>query len=117
MPLVRYDLGDGRSVYRPLREPKPSRRSDLATPRIIADAFDRPVQSMANGRWYESKRALAASHKASGNPHGQDFIELGNEEMPWVEHETSEAELRDDIRAAVADVEAGRLPEIVSLGD
>ena len=117
MTLVRHDLGDGRSVYRSFREPRPLRRSDLATPRIIADAFDRPVQSMANGKWYESKRALAATHKASGNPHGQNFIELGNEEMPWIEHKTSEAERRNDIRAAMADVKAGRLPEIVSLDD
>lgn len=110
-----FDLGNGRQVYREVKEPRRG-RSDLSTPMVIND-FDRPVQSCADGKWYTSKRGLAASHKASGNPHGQDFIELGNEQMPWVEHKSSEKQLRDDIRAAKADVEAGRLPHVVTLDD
>lgn len=111
-----YDRGDGRQVYRRVPEHRILARSDLATPMIISD-FAEPVQSMANGKWYTSKRALAASHKASGNPHGQDFIELGNESMPWVEHRPSEKQLDHDIRAAVVDVKAGRLPEVMTLDD
>lgn len=83
---------------------------------LILD-FDEPVQSMADGKWYTSKRALAQSAKASHNPHGQDFIELGNEEMPFVEHKTDEKQLRDDIRAAKADLDAGWRPDIVALSD
>jgi len=109
-----FDRGDGRQVYRKVPEGRSTARSDFATPMVISD-FAEPVQSMANGKWYTSKRGLSASHKASGNPHGQDFIELGNESMPWVEHKTSEAELRNDVRHAMADVKAGKLPEVVSL--
>lgn len=104
MTLIRKDLAP--------RMPKA--RSDLASPTLIRD-FDAPVQSMANGEWYTSKRALAASHKASGNPHGQDFIELGNDDMPFVEHKTDEKKLRDDIRAAKADLDAGWRPDVVAL--
>lgn len=111
-----FDRGDGRQVYRKVPEARHLNRSDFATPMIIGD-FAEPVQSMADGKWYSSKRALAASHRANGNPHGQDFVELGNEAMPWVEHKSSEAELRDDVRHAVADVKAGRLPEVLTLDD
>ena len=108
------DCGNGRKVYRRIPEPKPDNRSGLACPMLIRD-FDEPVQSMANGQWHTSKRDLAASHKASGNPHGQDFIELGNEELPFVEHVTDEKKLRDDIRAAKADLDAGWRPDILAL--
>lgn len=92
-------------------------RSDaFPIPMLIRD-FDEPVQSMADGNWYTSKRALAATHKASGNPHGQDFIELGNEQVSFVEHKTDEKQLRDDIRAAKADLDAGWRPDVVALSD
>lgn len=107
---------DGRQIYRRVDQPPRGPRSDLASPILIRD-FAEPVQSMADGKWYSSKRALSRSAKAAHNPHGQDFIELGNEEMPFVEHKTDEKKLRDDVRAAVADVKAGRLPEVLSLQD
>lgn len=110
------DCGDGRQRLRRVRETVPSRRSDLAAPAVIS-GFSEPVQSCADGKWYSTKQALARSHRASGNPHGIEFIELGNEEMPWVEHKTSEPELRDDVRSAVADVKAGKLPHVVTLDD
>lgn len=108
-----FDRGDGRQVYRRVPNPRAS-RSGLACPQIIG-GFAEPVQSAADGKFYSTKAGLARSHRASGNPHGIDFIELGNESMPWVEHKTSEAELRNDIREASADVKAGKLPEVVTL--
>lgn len=110
------DLGNGRKVYRrvgPLSRPV---RSDLPCPTLIRD-FDEPVQSMADGKFYSSKRALSRSAQAAHNPHGQDFIELGNEQMPFVEHKTDEKQLRDDIRAAKADLDAGWRPEVITLTD
>ncbi|URQ76173.1 MAG: hypothetical protein NBV76_05280 [Candidatus Ochrobactrum gambitense] len=116
MELVEYDLGNGRKVYRFPKEKPQKPRSDLACPMLVRD-FDEPVQSMADGKWYTSKRDLARSHRASGNPHGQDFIELGNDEMPFVEHKTDENKLREDIRAAKADLDAGWRPDVVALDD
>jgi len=91
-------------------------RSDLPMPMLVRD-FDEPVQSMADGKWYTSKRALARSARAAHNPYGQDFIELGTDEMPWVEHKSDEKKLRDDIREAKADLDAGWRPEVVALDD
>lgn len=91
-------------------------RSDLPAPMLIAD-FDRPVQSMANGKWYTSKRDLAASHRASGNPHGIDFVELGNEKTTPKAPVYDEKKLRDDCRKAKADFDAGWRPDVVALED
>ena len=110
-----FDLGDGRSVYRRVREHIP-KRADLPTPMLIRD-FDEPVQSCANGQWYTSKRDLAASHRASGNPYGIDFIELGNEKQEFVERKTDERKLRDDIRQAKADLDAGWRPDVLITED
>lgn len=109
-----FDRGNGRQVLRKVKEPRQNNRSSLGAPMIIG-GFTEPVQSAADGKYYSTKAALARSHRASGNPHGIDFIELGNDEMPWVEHQSSETELRDDVRNAVADVKAGRTPDIVTL--
>lgn len=111
-----YDLGNGRQVYRRVRDEIPSARSDLPTPMLIRD-FSEPVQSCADGKWYTSKRDLAASHRASGNPHGVDFIEIGNEKQEFREFVPDEAKLIRDIHEAKADVEAGRLPEVLTLED
>lgn len=108
-----FDRGNGRQVLRKVRE-RVSNRSSLPAPMIIG-GFAEPVQSAADGKYYSTKAGLSRSHRASGNPHGIDFIELGNESMPWVEHQTSETELRDDIRSAAQDVKEGRLPEVVTL--
>lgn len=110
-------VAPGRIRFRKVRDGVAPQRSDLPAPIVMRDTFDQPVQSMADGKFYTSKRALAATHKASGNPHGQDFIELGNEEMPHVEHKTDEKTLRDDIRSAMADVKAGIQPHVVALDD
>ena len=83
---------------------------------IIRD-FDEPVRSCANGKWYTSKRDLAASHRASGNPYGIDFIELGNEKQEFVERKTDEVKLRNDIRQAKADLEAGWRPDVLITED
>lgn len=103
------EVSPGRQRRVRIAPPKPDNRSGLACPMLIRD-FDEPVQSCADGKYYTSKRALAATHKANGNPHGQDFIELGNEEMPWVEHNADPGELRDDVRSAINDVVTGNLP-------
>lgn len=117
MDYAWVEVSPGRMRYRKVRDGVAPQRSDLPAPLVMRDTFDKPVQSMANGKWYDSKRGLSASHRASGNPHGQDFIELGNEEMPFVEHKTSESDLRDDIRAAMADVKSGNLPPVLALDD
>lgn len=54
-------------------------RSDLPTPMLIRDALDEPLQSQANGKWYETKSGLRASYLPSGNPDGIRYVEVGND--------------------------------------
>lgn len=99
----------GNLVLRSAAVKAPVARGNFPTPMIIGD-FDEPVQSMADGKWYTSKRALSATHKASGNPHGQDFIELGNETPVTQEFVPDAKQRREDIRKAMHDVVTGNLP-------
>lgn len=69
------DLGDGRSIYRKVNEDQTA-RSSLASPMVMKDAFDRPVQCMADGMLYESKSAMSATHKRMG------YLELGDHKGP-----------------------------------
>ena len=46
---------------------------------VIRDEMDRPVRSMADGRLYTSKSALRRSYRASGNPQGVTYTEVGND--------------------------------------
>lgn len=112
------DLGNGRSVYRKLTKSPRGIRSDLAAPRIVRP-FDKPVQSMANGKWYDNPADLAKSHKASGNPHGIDFVEVGNEPMPPPQSAApvNMREIKEDVMAAKADLDAGWRPEVALLED
>ena len=48
-------------------------RSDLPCPSIIRDGLLEPLRNMADGRLYDSKRAMSAATKAAG------CIEVGNE--------------------------------------
>jgi len=43
------------------------------------DEMDRPVRSMADGKLYTSKSALRRSYRASGNPRGVQYDEVGND--------------------------------------
>lgn len=110
-----YDRIEWKSLPPLERKPRgESKRAAFPTPMTIRD-FDEPVQSMADGRWYSSKAALARSHKASGNPHGQEFIELGNEQIEFREHVTDTKAERETIRKAIHDFNDGWRPEVVAL--
>ncbi len=51
----------------------PDRRSHLSGPMLIRDEMDRPLQSMADGKYYTSKSAMRAEYKARG------FTEVGDD--------------------------------------
>lgn len=103
------DLGDGRKRLRRVRQPAPSARSDLACPMIVT-GFDKPVQSMADGRYYDTARDLERTYKASGNPLGQEFVQLGNETLKPVEAKPDPKQRRAHIRQAIRDVKSGNVP-------
>lgn len=103
MALIEYDLGNGRKVYRMANERAAPARSHLSCPTLLRP-FDEPVQSMADGKWYTSKTALAASHRRAG------AIEIGNEEIRNAAPEPDATQRRQDIKRAVHDVLTGNIP-------
>lgn len=72
---------------------KPMRRarSDLAMPMVMQDSMA-PVQSMTNGKYYDSKAALRAEYRRAG------VVEVGNEKLPPKEKPKPD---RKAIKAAV----------------
>lgn len=86
-----------------------SQRSGLACPMLVRP-FAEPVQSMADGRFYDTPRDLERTYRADGNPRGEEFIPLGNETMPTTEYVPDSKERRDHIRQAMHDVVTGNLP-------
>ncbi len=74
-----YD--DGRQCYRPIEPPKPpAAQSDFPCPMLIRDGFDKPIKSMADGKYYESRSALYRTYQPDGNPQGVRYEVTGNED-------------------------------------
>lgn len=113
---VWLDLGDGRSVYRRVR-PEADSRSHLSCPMIVRD-FDKPVQSMANGRWYTSKRDLEATFRSSGNPQGKDYDCVGDTPLPtFMRPKKDRKAQREAIERAINDVASGNAPRVLTTND
>jgi len=109
-----FDAGWGRKVYRRVPEPRTG-RSDLACPMLIRP-FSEPVQSMADGNFYDTPRDLERTYKASGNPRGEEFTPLGNETMLTVEIAPDPRQRRDHVKQAMHDVLTGNLsPDIAAI--
>lgn len=109
-----FDAGDGRKVFRKVRTDAPA-RSGLSMPMLVR-SFPEPVQSMADGKWYDTPRELENTYKASGNPQGEEYVALGNDTLKTVEYVPDAAERRADIKQAVADVMSGNVsPEIAAI--
>lgn len=104
------DLGNGRRVLRQVRERPVDARSDLACPQIMSDRFDKPVQNMIDGKFYESKAALRATYKPSGNAEGKEYMELGHDPVPEHKHVRDKKKALDTIARAEADIASGNAP-------
>lgn len=90
--------------------PRPQpQRSTLACPMIVR-TFAEPIQSMADGKYYDTPRDLERTYRADGNPSGQEFIALGNETLKTTEYVPDATERRNDMRQAIQDVVTGNLP-------
>jgi hypothetical protein len=89
-----------------LERPWPSRclphiesaRSDLPFPAVMSDTMD-PVQSMASGKFYTSKRAMRAEYKAMG------LVEVGNDparHKRFKKPKANEKAIRESVEKAAA---------------
>lgn len=106
-----YTLENGRSVYRAVPH-APVARSSFPIPYMQFDRIE-PVQSMADGKTYDSLSALRATYKAGGNPQGKDYVEVGNEDLTtFTPPKRDDKKAIEAIERAEADIIAGRAPEI-----
>jgi hypothetical protein len=105
-----YSLIDWSGARRQQRRAKIApKRSGLACPMLIR-SFAEPVQSMADGKFYDTPRDLEKTYRADGNPRGEEFIPLGNETLKTTEYVPDASERRNDMREALHDVVSGNLP-------
>jgi hypothetical protein len=53
-------------------------------PMLIRDTFDQPLQSMADGKFYDSRSELYKTYRADGNPQGIEYECVGDKPIdPW----------------------------------
>lgn len=96
-------------VDKPIRQR--GARSGFPCPMVIRDSMD-DIQSMADGRIYDSKSALRRSYTADGNPQGRDYQEIGGTEIePAGRASVDKKALRDAVDKAMHDVETGQIPD------
>ena len=91
-------------------------RSDLPMPMIRVDTTP-PLRSMADGKVYTSKAAMRASYKASGNPQGIEYTEVGDDRSfvnpaPKPLKRADRKAVREAVERGKADVAAGRYDHI-----
>lgn len=98
-------------VDKPIRQR--GARSGFPCPMVIRDNID-GLQSMADGRVYDSKSALRRSYTADGNPQGRDYQEIGGMEIePAGRASVDKKALRDAVDKAMHDVETGQIPDSI----
>lgn len=89
-------------------------RSGLPCPMVIRDSIDGDLQSMADGKWYDSKSALRRSYTADGNPQGRDYQEIGGTEIePAGRASVDKRGIKDALDKAMHDVETGQIPDSI----
>lgn len=107
-----YKLENGREVYRAVPKDCPT-RSDFPIPYMKFDRIE-PVQSQADGKMYDSLSALRGTYKASGNPQGISYQEVGNEDLTKFSQPARDPKKAiDAIERAESDIIAGRAPKIL----
>lgn len=109
-------LADGREVYRTIHEPKPDTQSAFPCPQIRSDRIE-PVQSMADGKFYDSMSSLRRTYRADGNPQGEEYTEIGDAPMqgPKPMPHLSKAEISDLLDKSEAMISRGEVPQMQSI--
>ncbi|UIJ43788.1 zinc ribbon domain-containing protein [Sphingomonas cannabina] len=88
----------------------------VSAPRVISDYIE-PIRG-PDGKIHDSMRSYRRSLEPSGNPQGERYIEIGNEELKPQTPKFDRQQRVDDIKAAIADVKAGKpIPSPVFLED
>jgi len=105
---VTWVYRDGKMVEKTWA-PNPA-RSSLSCPNVIRDSLLEPLQHMANGRMYDSKRAMEKADREAG------CICVGNEAPKQLPAEPMSA-WKDDVAQAYQEVKQGYKPSRVTEND
>jgi len=108
-----FIFDDGRKCLRKLDRGEAPARSSFPAPVIRKDSID-ACRGM-DGKMYDSLSGLRRTYRPDGNPQGERYTEIGNEELKPVTHTFDRAKRRDDIKAAIEDVRNGRVAPSVPL--
>lgn len=75
-------------------------------PRIDTSDDQEPLVSMADGKTYTSKAKMRESYKASNNPQGVNFIEVGHETRakPQTKPKPDRAAIKDSVDRAYSEM-------------
>lgn len=82
----------------------------ISAPRILSDNIE-PCMG-ADGKMHDSLASYRRSLLPEGNPRGERYHELGNDQVKETPKTFDRKQRRDDIRAALEDVKNGRVPPI-----
>jgi hypothetical protein len=84
-------------------------------PRIHTGDEQEATLSMADGKYYTSKAKMRATYKPGGNPQGESFIEVGDDQsykkIAEQRRNPNPEQIHEAAQRAVADLNAGRLGE------
>lgn len=119
MAIFRWiTMEDGRSVFRKVPEQARAVRSSFPCPIIRKDTIE-PVQSMADGKVYDSLSALRRTYRADGNPQGEEYTEIGDAPMrgPKEMPRMSKQEIADLLDKSEAMIASGQAPAVQSIHD
>src|SRR3546814_13662815 len=77
---VWVEIAPGRKRLVNLNKPRPVpvANSDYPCPAIHSDNLLTPLQSMADGKWYDSKSEMLKSYRADGHPTGVNYEIVGD---------------------------------------
>lgn len=76
------------------------------------DSID-PIRG-PDGKMHTSLASYRKSLAPDGNPQGERYFELGDQELPHAPPEFDRKTRRDNIKEAIADVKNGRVPPAVT---
>jgi hypothetical protein len=114
--VTTYIFADGGLINKATGEFEPfNRNAPVKMPRIYTGDEQEPTLSMADGKMYTSKAAMRASYKPSGNPQGESYIEVGDDQsykkIAEKKRKPDAAVINDAVDRAFADLSNGRFSD------
>lgn len=111
--MATYVFADGGLINKETGVFEPfDRNAPVKLPRISTSDEQEATLSMADGKMYTSKAAMRESYKATHNPQGVNYVEVGNDQSyrqtATAVRKPDAQKITDAVDRAYADLQAGR---------